>query len=121
MGISKRDYSILQHIIEYCDDIAEMVERFGNDIGAFESDKAYRNSCAMCILQIGELGGQLTQEFRMQHNQIPWNEIKAMRNIMAHAYGSISMQATWETICRDIPDLKEFCQKELAGLTKQDW
>jgi len=68
MGISKRDYSILQHVISYCNDIDEMVERFGNDIRIFESDKAYRNSCTMCILQIGELGGQLSQEFRMERN-----------------------------------------------------
>ncbi len=113
MRISKRDYSILQHIINYCNDIFEIVERFGRDIRIFESDKAYRNSCAMCILQIGELSGQLSQEFRNEYSHMPWNEIKSMRNVMAHAYGSISIQATWETICQDIPYLKKFCQDVL--------
>lgn len=115
MKINKRDIAILQHIVTYCNDIDKIVDRFGNNIKTFRSDKAYRNSCAMCILQIGELVGHLSEEFRMEHNYMPWNEIKAMRNVMAHAYGSISIQATWETICRDIPDLKKFCQQILEN------
>ena len=74
----------------------------------------------MCILQIGELGGQLSREFREEHNQMPWNEIKAMRNVMAHAYGSISIQATWETICRDIPSLKGFCENVLENAMREE-
>ena len=44
---------------------------------------------------------------------MPWNEIRAMRNIVAHAYGSISVQMTWETIEKDIPALKAFCGNAL--------
>lgn len=120
MENNKRDQSILQHIINYCNDIAELVDRFGNDIKIFESDKAYRNACAMCILQIGELGGKLSSEFRMEYNQMPWSAIKTTRNVMAHDYGNINIQATWETICGDIPDLKKFCQDALTEALSQE-
>lgn len=109
MPVSERDRSILEHIVSYCNDIEETVLRFGNSYGAFSSDKAYRNACAMCILQIGELGGNLSSEFRLSHPQMPWSEIKGIRNVMAHAYGSISIETTWETIESDIPALKRFC------------
>ena len=33
-----------------------------------------------------------------------------MRNIVVHAYGSVSVQMTWETIERDIPLLMEYCE-----------
>ena len=69
----------------------------------------------MCILQIGELGGHLSPEFRAAHREMPWEEIRGMRNVMAHAYGSISVQTTWETIEQDIPLLKKFCDRVLAG------
>lgn len=115
MEASERDLSILRHIISYCDDIAETMERFGSSLDAFSKDKAYRNACAMCILQIGELGGHLSQEFRSAHRQMPWNEMKAMRNIVAHAYGSISIQTTWETLEDDIPALRTFCLSVLEG------
>ena len=109
MPTSERDRSILEHIVSYCCDIEDAVNRFGNHFPSFSTDKAYRNACAMCILQIGELGGHLSQEFRSSHPQMPWNEIKGMRNVMAHAYGSLSVQTTWETIEHDIPALKKFC------------
>lgn len=60
MWLTDRDGSILEHIIDYCNDIESDVMRFGDSIDAFKNDKSYRNSCAMCILQIGELGGLLS-------------------------------------------------------------
>ncbi len=115
MTVSERDRSILTHIISYCCDIAETVQRFGNSFESFSRDKAYRNACAMCILQIGELGGHLSPEFRSSHPQMPWNEIKGMRNVMAHTYGSLSIQTTWEAIEQDIPALEAFCKDVLSG------
>ena len=38
-----------------------------------------------------------------------------MRNVVAHAYGSISIQTTWETIEQDIPALRAFCRDALDG------
>lgn len=115
MAVSERDLSILRHIVSYCDDIADTVRRFGDSLETFSADKVYRNACAMCILQIGELGGHLSEEFRSAYRQMPWNEIKAMRNVVAHAYGSISVQTTWETVEQDIPDLRAFCPSVLEG------
>ena len=94
--------------------IEETTARFGNSLEAFSVDKPYRNTCAMCILQIGELDGHLSQEFRTEYWQMPWNEIRGMRNVVAHAYGSISVQTTWEAIEQDIPALKRFCEEILA-------
>ena len=50
-----RDISILEHIISYCDQIAETIRRFGDDYEVFAADCIYRNAAALCILQIGEL------------------------------------------------------------------
>ena len=115
METGERDLSIIEHICSYCNDILDAVNRFGNSFEAFSNDKDYRNACALCILQIGELCGHLSEEFRSQHTSMPWNEIKAMRNVVAHRYGSISIEATWETIETDIPDLKSFCEKILTN------
>ena len=105
-----RNASILGHIISYCDQIQQTVERFGDDYALFESDSIYRNAAALCILQIGELVGKLTDDFREQHPAVPWRQIKAMRNIVAHSYGSVDPETTWEIITSDIPDFKRYCQ-----------
>ena len=59
-----RDAQRLEHIAEYCDSIAECVERFGSDFESFHADKAYHDLICFYILQIGELAGQLSPELR---------------------------------------------------------
>ena len=109
-----RNASILEHIISYCDQIQQTVERFGDDYALFESDPIYRNAAALCILQIGELVGKLTDDFKEQHPAIPWRQIKAMRNIVAHSYGTVDPETTWEIISDDIPKLKQYCETVIA-------
>lgn len=106
-----RDLSILKHIISYCDQIEMTVERFGDDQKLFLSDPIYRNAAALCILQIGELVGKLSEGFRAEHRAIPWQQIRATRNIVVHGYGSVDPEITWEIIQSDIPELKAYCQR----------
>lgn len=110
-----RNISVLEHIVVYCEQIEQTVERFGNDAGIFRTDPIYRNAAALCILQIGELVGKLTDEFRAQHPSVPWRQIKAMRNIVAHSYGTVGPEITWETISDDIPVLKQYCSAIIAS------
>lgn len=42
----------------------ETLERFGKDKSIFETDKDFRNSICMSLLQIGELTGHLPVDFR---------------------------------------------------------
>lgn len=107
---------ILEHMIEYCAQIDGTVKRFGNSYEVFQNDYIYQNAVAMCILQIGELAGKLTDEFKERYTGMPWRNIKDMRNIMAHHYGSINTETTWETVVNDLPALVEYCKKILTEL-----
>ena len=62
-----------------------------------------------------ELVGKLTDEFRAQHPAVPWRQIKAMRNIVAHSYGTVDPETTWEIITDDIPTLKKYCESIIAS------
>lgn len=108
-----RDFRILEHIISYCLQIEKTVRRFGDSLEVFQADDIYRNAVALCILQIGELVGNLSDNFKLQHSGIPWRQIKAMRNIVAHRYGTVDPDTTWEIIKDDIPSLKIYCQNVL--------
>ncbi len=113
MAISKKDLGLISHMIEYCTEIEQTVSRFGNTLENFKADKIYRNAVTMCILQIGELAGRLSNEFTTAHREIPWRSIKAMRNIAAHAYGSINITDVWDTVVNDMPVLKAYCKNIL--------
>ena len=113
MNRHSRDISVIRHISDYCRDIREALEQYGNDREVFMTDKVFRNGLAMCVLQIGELVGHLSDEFRAGHPEIPWTQVKRMRNILAHSYAQLDYPTTWDILTDDIPQLAAFCAKTL--------
>jgi len=106
-----RNADVLNHIVRYCEEIEKTIERFGEDYEVFSEDSVYQNAVALCVLQIGELTTHFTEDFKIVYNEMPWNQIKALRNIVAHNYGKVDKEILWETIISDIPSLKEYCCK----------
>lgn len=116
-----RDGNILEHIIQYCDDIANSLERFGNDYEVFQNDRDFKNSVSMSIMQIGELTTHLSDEFKKNTSkEIPWGLIKGMRNHYAHGYSFMDSKEIFETAINDIPFLKEKCQFLISQHTKKE-
>ena len=111
--MSSRDQLVLKKIIQYADEIEQTINRFELTQETFSLDFIAKNAISMCILQIGELVGKLSDEFKLENNDIPWRDIKAMRNIAAHNYGEIDIDILWETVVSDIPELKNFCESQI--------
>lgn len=108
------DFQRLAKIKDYCEEIDGTLERFGRSFELFQTDRDYQRSVSLSLLQIGELAGGLTEEFRRQSGaQIPWHMVRAMRNIVAHDYDAIRLDSVWQTAAADIPVLKAFCEEEL--------
>lgn len=115
------DHQRLSRIRDYCDEIQKTINRYGKSFEIFDTDPDYQRSIAFSILQIGELGGHLSQEYRQETaSQIQWGPIKAMRNLVVHGYGSVDRTTLWETAIIDIPVLKNFCEEELAQVMTQE-
>lgn len=47
--------------------------------------------------------------------------IKGMRNMVAHNYGSMSLDVIWETAKNDIPILKSFCNGLVADMDESTY
>ena len=66
-------------------------------------------------MQIGELVSHFSEEYlRETKEQIPWRQIRALRNIYAHAYESVDEDRIWEIINNDIPKLQSFCEAQIS-------
>ena len=109
-SIETRDRIILQKIITYCQRIADNLDRYDLSFSAFESDYLFQDACCMCVVQIGELVAQLSEEVKKQNAMIPWRIIKDTRNFYVHAYGAIDIPSVWDTLANDIPALKTACE-----------
>ncbi len=68
----------------------------------------------MCVVQIGELVGRLSDDVKKGAPSIPWRAIKDTRNFYVHAYGSIDLPSVWETLVNDIPLLAAVCEELLS-------
>lgn len=106
--------SLLQGILTHCERIENTIERFGKDENLFERDNDYHDSVVFNVLQIGELAGKLPSDYvKETENEMNWNSIYAMRNIIVHAYGTVDLKLIWKVANYDVPVLKEYCIDEL--------
>ena len=108
-----RDSSALQHMLNYCLEIERTLGEISSERNRFNASSTHRNALALCVLQIGELVGVLSDDFKAEYTEMPWKDMKQMRNIVAHKYGTFDFDILWEVVSEDIPELKKFCEKHL--------
>lgn len=115
MNGDHHDQMIVQKIIRSCDEAAENVAECGNSKEIF---LANRNGCyatAMCLMQIGELAGQLSNEAKARMSIISWDTIRSMGSILANGYANVDWNATWVTAAKDLPILWLVCHRYLEN------
>jgi uncharacterized protein with HEPN domain len=84
-----------------------LVVRFltkGLDYDSFSEDERTKRAVTMTLVNIGELVNALTEGYRKEHNDIPWRDIIATRNIIAHHYLAVDFRTIWETANTSIPE-----------------
>ena len=113
---SERDIDCLNAILDHCDRIEKLKERFGDSFEIFAKDPAYIDAALMNIFQIGELSNQLSDECREIFSETPWHQIYGTRNIIAHAYVKVDNMIIWNIISYDIPRLKKEINKKTGIL-----
>lgn len=112
----KSERIMLQKMLRYCNEIEKILEKHHCNREEFEDDTEFQYACGMCIIQIGELVAGLDDSFIKKYSDIPWRQIKGMRNIYAHDYDIIDNDIIWETIIKEIPELKEKLQAIFLAL-----
>ena len=76
--------------------------------GEFVSDPKTRDAVILKLLVVGEAAAQLVAEcadFVEQHPEIPWRQMRAMRNRMAHGYFDINLDVVWDAVALSLPTL----------------
>ena len=95
---------------ERLNDILEAIQRIevysAQGQEAFERDELIQTWIVHHLQIIGEAANRLSAEFRATHEEIPWPQIIAMRNILVHTYFHVDLNEVWNTVERDLPELK---------------
>lgn len=104
---------IIKKMIEYCDKILDIREKENLTKEKYINSDIIQLAIDMCIFQLAELSTHLDDDFKHMYIDIPWAQIKGMRNIHAHEYDKIDRNIIWYTIDKDIIDLKNRLLKTL--------
>ncbi len=72
---------------------------------AFDSDWKNLPVAAQMIANIGASAVHLSPTTTAAFPDIPWDDIRDMRNLVAHEYHNIDPEIVWNTLETDIPDL----------------
>lgn len=96
--------------LERLRDIQEAVGRIehyaAKGRNAFERDELIQTWIVHHLQIIGEATRHLSSELQTKHPEIPWSRIIGMRNILVHDYFAIDVEAVWQAVERDLPELK---------------
>ncbi|MBW2075806.1 MAG: DUF86 domain-containing protein [Deltaproteobacteria bacterium] len=94
------------------DDIIEAInkiERYthGIDFESWQHDEKTVDAVIRNLEVIGEASSHLPVEIQEQYENVPWNMMKGIRNILAHEYFDIDLEIVWKTVKEDLPILKK--------------
>lgn len=109
----KPDVIYLSHIL----DAIEKIDRYlaGTDYETFSANDMMIDAVVRELEIVGEAARNLSTSFVEEHADIPWDRIRAMRNVLIHEYFGVNLKVIWDTYNRNLPPLKAFVQRMLAG------
>ncbi len=100
-----KDQLYIQHIIEAIERIEDYV--VGLDFSSFDRNTMAHTAVIRELEVVGEAAKNLSSEFKNSRVNVKWPEIIGMRNKLIHEYFDIDTELVWQTIIKDLPELKK--------------
>jgi uncharacterized protein with HEPN domain len=96
----------LDHMQQAATDACSFVDGLSKD--DFLEDKRTQQAVIMSLIIIGEAATKVMDghvEFTQTYPEVPWRNMRGMRNRIAHGYFDINLDVVWETVQTALPDL----------------
>jgi uncharacterized protein with HEPN domain len=91
-------------------DILDAVSSIGKYVASMEykdfaTDRKTVDAVIRNLITIGEAACHVPEEISQKYPEVPWIEMRAMRNLVVHEYFGVSDKILWDTIQIDLPPL----------------
>lgn len=96
----------LEHMQQAATDACGFIEGLSKD--DFLGDKRTQQAVIMSLIIIGEAATKVMDgyiEFAQTHEQVPWRNMRGMRNRIAHGYFDVNLDVVWDTVQTALPEL----------------
>lgn len=108
--MSPRSWLIrVNDMIKAIDDSVNIIS--GKTYSDFQKDRTLVLASLACVQIIGEASNHIPDEVKSKYSEVPWNEIRGMRNRITHEYFEVDESILWETLKSDFQDLKGELEK----------
>ena len=104
-----RNNIIVSKMIAYTDKVFSYSS--GLDYQSFSKNTLIVDACVFNLSQLGELTTKLDKDFIEMHSDIPWNEMRGLRNKIVHDYEGVNLKLVWEIVSEDLPELQKQLKK----------
>jgi len=103
--VRKDDSVYLRHV----SDAIDRIEEYTGDLTykGFLKNHLRQDAAIRQIEVIGEAVKKLSSGFKKGHPDIPWKDVAGMRDKLIHDYFGVDLDAVWDTIEKDIPQLRD--------------
>ena len=117
MSKKKRKYF---HFIEDIDNAIKKIERYTKNINyeAFSQDEMVVDAVIRNFEVIGEAINNIPEKVKEKFPDVEWSEAVGFRNVLIHNYFGLDIEAIWDTIKENIPDLKKHISSVLESEKK---
>ena len=97
---------------------AELVLRnvAGKSFEEFSSEGILRDAVLYRLAVIGEASPKVSEAIRKTVPELPWPQMKGMRNVLIHDYFAIRIDRAWDTIVTHLPVLVETLRRHFPDL-----
>jgi len=101
---------------------AELAARHagGLDAAALAETDQRRDAALYRIAIIGEVASQLPAEIQALAPEIPWTQVKNMRNHIVHGYWQVDFAIVAETIASDLEPIKGTANRLIQLIERTD-
>lgn len=101
----KDDDIFLGHMLEYARLVTKTIK--GHAEGDLNSDPDLLHLLVYRLSVIGEAARNVSDVTRKRHPELPWKEVIALRNRLAHGYFDINSAVVYRIVSDEIPQLIE--------------
>jgi uncharacterized protein with HEPN domain len=108
-----KDEVLVRHMLDAIAEIEGFLQRMTYAEFLNDHRTMYATVCLLGIL--GEAAGNLSEEFRNAHADIPFGKIIGMRNHLIHRYFEVDLETVWKVCQDDMLSLQENLRKTLPS------
>lgn len=103
MPLDDKDAAYLWDMLDSARTINNFVS--GVSFSQYMNNRQLQLAVERALEIIGEAARRVYKIFQIEHSEIPWQNIIAQRNVLAHEYGEIKQELIWKVATVRIPEL----------------